>query len=78
MAAEKPKLTEPEIIAGTFCTFVDVDVRDEFVRLTGCDEVPLVGYDGPELRIVDRIVVPRATARRLLTDLQRALGRRDR
>ncbi|MCF6126035.1 hypothetical protein EN930_03740 [Mesorhizobium sp. M7A.F.Ca.CA.004.11.2.1] len=76
--ADRSKLTEPTIIFDTFCTSVDVDAHEEFVRLTGCDEVPVVGYDGPELRIVARMVLPRETARDLAVDLRRQLAKRER
>lgn len=73
MAEEKPKVTEPEIITGSFCTLVDVYVGDEFIRLTGCEEIRLVGYDGPELRIASRMILSRRTARKLAADLEAAL-----
>lgn len=78
MPDQKTKLTEPTIIFGTFCTAVDVDAQNEFVRLTGCEDVPVVGYDGPELRIVMRMVLPREAARALSANLSRQLAKRQR
>jgi hypothetical protein len=78
MAQEIDKrLTEPTTVADVFCTGVDVELHDGFVRLVGCSSFRIVSYETPpEARIVGRLAMPTLAARALLRDLRKALAGR--
>lgn len=76
MARAKTRSTEPKPVPDLFVTAVTLDGTAEYVRLTGwvahsSSLAPEI--EGPERRIVARLVMPLSTARDLLTGLRRKL-----
>lgn len=74
MSKRKAQPTEPQPVPDLFVTAVTLDGTAEYIRLTGwvAHDVRLApAIDGPELRIVARLVMPRSTARELLQGLKR-------
>jgi hypothetical protein len=69
------RTTEPDTIRTRFVTIVKVEATAHIVRITGLDDLMVVGYDGPERRLVDRVAMPVDTARELHRKLERALKR---
>lgn len=72
---EPPKMTEPDTIKSSFGSVMEVQVAEHVVRIVALDDFKVVGYDGPERRIVSRLVMPIDTARALLRDLRKGLQR---
>lgn len=70
---EPPKTTEPDTITARFATVLTVDVEEHFARIVALDDFKVVGYDGPERRIVSRLILPIDAARALSRDLRKAL-----
>lgn len=73
----KPRFSEPTVFSSLFMTGFEVEVTHGFVRIVGWEELPLVGYDGPERRIIARIVMSNEAARDLIRELVETLGRTD-
>lgn len=76
MSKKKPRSTEPQPVPDLFVTAVMIDGTAEYVRLTGwiahATEVAPEA-EGPELRIVARLVMPQSAARELMHSLKRKL-----
>lgn len=70
---EPPRMTEPDTIPARFATVVRIEVNEHYARIVALDDFQLVGYNGPERRIVSRLILPIDTARALLRDLRKAL-----
>lgn len=69
-----PRMTEPVVVPCHFLTGLDAQVIEgDLIRVTGWVDLPIVGYDGPERRIVARVVMPNDVARGLLRDLRKKL-----
>ena len=80
MTRKTARSTEPKPVPDLFVTAVSLDSTGEYVRLTGwvAHESRLAPEtDGPERRIVARLVMPQSTARDLLVSLRRQLQRGD-
>lgn len=73
----KPRFSEPTVFSSLFLTGFELEVADGFVRIVGWEELPLVGYDGPERRIIVRLVMSHESARELIRELVATLGRAD-
>lgn len=72
--AHQPPLTEPVIVPCLFCTGMEVEVTADFVRIVGYVELPALGMDQPERRIISRVVMPNEIARELIRDMRKALA----
>lgn len=70
---EAPRITEPDTITARFATTTRLEITEYFVRIVALDDHYVVGYDGPERRIVARLVLPVDTARELLRELRKGL-----
>lgn len=68
-------MTEPKAIDCHFVEGVSLEVRDEFVRLTGWIDLDVTPGEALERRIVVRAAVPTLVARALIRDLRRAVAR---
>jgi hypothetical protein len=80
MGKKKTRSTEPRPVPDLFVTAVTLDGTAEFVRLTGwvAHSTELAPEaDGPERRIVARLVMPQSTARELQHGLRRKLPQGD-
>lgn len=78
MARTKARSTEPRPVPDLFVTAVSVDGTSEYVRLTGWvahSSALAPATEGAERRMVDRMVMPRSSARDLHAALSRLLGR---
>lgn len=67
--------TEPTVIPCLFCTGTEVQVSAHFARIVGWVDLPVVGSDTPEQRIIARLVMPELTFRELVASGQKALGK---
>lgn len=72
---ERPELTEPEIVHCLWCTGAAVQVTEQFARIVGWVDLPVVDGTAPERRIVARLVMPNPTFRQLLAEGRRGLAR---
>lgn len=70
---EPPRMTEPDTVWTRFITTTKVEVTEHFVRVVGLDDFTVVGYDGPERRLVVRLVLSIDAARELERDLRKGL-----
>jgi hypothetical protein len=71
--AETPRMTEPDTVWTRFVTITKVEVTEHFVRIVALDDFTVVGYDGPERRLVARLVLSIDAARDLARDLRKGL-----
>jgi hypothetical protein len=69
---EEPPFTEPVIIDCVYVNGIEVDAEDDVVRLTGWTNLPDLGGEMAERRIVSRL----ALAARAARDLRRKLNDR--
>lgn len=70
--AEAPPFTEALIVPCLFCTGVEIESTEDFVRLVGWVQLPVLPGTH-ERRIISRIVMPAAVARQFLRALEREL-----
>jgi hypothetical protein len=71
---ERAPLTEPVVRDCLFCTGFEIETLSYgVVRFVGWVDVPALGYDQPERRVIARLVMPSKLARDLVKRLQRAL-----
>lgn len=70
----EPSLTEPVAIPDTFLTGAYVEVGDDFVRIVAWSQLPQLGGEMNERRIVARIVMPKAVGRDIATQLRKGLS----
>lgn len=76
MESERPpRMTEPKPVDCHFVEGVDIELRDEFVRLVGYVDLETAERGEPERRIVVRAALPTLVARALIRDLRRAVSR---
>ena len=68
----EPAMTEPLVLMPSFATGFDMEVCSEFVRIVFWDDLLTLDGDQPERRIVQRLILPAETARKLLKELRRA------
>lgn len=73
-SSNHPPLSEPEIVNCLFMTGINVQSGDGFVRVVGWVDLPMIGHNDAEHRIVGRFVMPTESARTLLRELRKALG----
>lgn len=73
--SQPPQMTEPKIVSCLFMTGYDIEVTDSFVRIVGWVDLPVVGHDQPERRVIMRAVMPNNVARALQRDLRKGLTR---
>lgn len=74
--APEASLTEPEIITCNFVTGWAVESSQHHVRLIAWSDLPHLGGEMDERRIVIRCGMPIDTARRLLRDLKKSINGR--
>lgn len=69
------RMTEPTVIPCIFVEGVEIEVRDEFVRLVGWIDLETAEGHEPERRIVVRAAMPSLVTRALVRDLRKAVAR---
>lgn len=70
-----PRMTEPKPVDCHFLEGVEIEVRDEFVRLVGWIDLSTAERGEPERRIVVRAALPTVVLRTLIRDLRKAVAR---
>ena len=68
-------MTEPEAVPCVFCEGIDLEVRDDVVRIVGWIDLEKTGEEEAERRIVVRAVRPNIVARALIRDLRKVVTR---
>lgn len=74
-AIEDAPLTEPVMIDCHFIEGMNIEVRDEFLRIVGWVHLETTGDGQPERRIVARAAIPTSVVRALIRDLRKALAK---
>jgi hypothetical protein len=73
---ENSPLTEPVVVTSAFLTGCTVEFGNDWARIVAWEQLPAMGGEMVERRIVGRWVMPKAVARDLLAQLRRGLGMR--
>jgi mono/diheme cytochrome c family protein len=73
---DKAPLTEPVTIQCIFVSGVDIVLSGPIARFVGWAEMPAIGGETEERRIVVRFVMSRDAARTFCTELRNALKRK--
>lgn len=74
-AIPPPRMTEPQVVTCHFVEGIAIEVRDEFLRITGWIDLETTEDGRPERRIVMRAAMPTMIARALIRDLRKAVAR---
>ena len=74
-AIPAPRMTEPEVVPCIFCEGLELEVRDDVVRIVAWIDLEKTGDGEPERRIVARAVMPNIVAQALIRDLRKVLSR---
>lgn len=75
-AIRTPRMTEPEPATCHFLEGVEVEIREEFLRITGWVDLETAEEGlAPERRIVVRAAMPLLVARALILDMRSRLSR---
>lgn len=76
--APDPPLTEPRVVDCLFVTGTAIEISPHTVRIIGWVQLPMLGGEMDERRIVVRFAMPRDAAELLRDDLVGLLSRRSR
>ncbi len=76
--APDPPLTEPHVVTCVYVTGVAIEVSRHVVRFIGWTQLPNLGGEMDERRIVVRFAMPVNAAKQLLRDLNSMLNGRGR
>jgi hypothetical protein len=75
-AIKAPRMTEPEPVDCRFIEGMEVEIREEFLRITGWIDLETAEEGlAPERRIVVRAAMPLLVARALILDMRSRLAR---
>lgn len=75
-AIKPPRMTEPVPVRCIFCEGIEVEIREEFLRITGWVDLETTEDGlGPERRIELRAAMPLLVARELILNLRGRLAR---